>query len=520
MRNILALWLALIFLSACMSAPKNLSGEIAPIGSAQQIFGPPIGLVADSQLQTRANFAKIRGYRGVIEDKVSGNVSIRPPALDWAARAMLQYDLKLLAAGGAKAVFYLGDGANNGCYDEFAAGYGDGTEPEFNGKGILRLLADFRRETKIPVFFIIGNHDVLGAGSTGDAGLRKRFCANVKAAKPSLLKSDIIELVDRFNRESAQSSDSWTYTSSYDASQIQKDCAGSESFQHRRWGCYLAAKLDYADAGATIQYLLLDTTDFASVSPSELVGIQQEGLRGAMSFGERAGSESPSQTSWFDKNASGPVDVRIALSHYNLVKLSKNLEFLRLSRKVQRFGDIFLDSADPKEAIQRDAYLISAHTHNPTTVVEPITLKLNCNVLACRPFGPRVQFKELNIGSTTDFSSYAVLAHLAKGAASRYDLHYRRVDSEPPSCTDIYSELADFKFDRKFLGQHSVGWKAVGIDGANPFSYRAFKYEDLQALWANLDQFARDDIRRATCVGLYSAAIEAEKDPLQRVRPR
>ncbi len=519
MRNIFAFWFAFVFLSACVSAPKNLSGEIASTGPAQQGFGPQIGLVADSQLQTRANFAKIRGYRGVLEDKASGNVSIRPPALDWAARAMLQYDLKLLVAGGAKAVFYLGDGANNGCYDEFAAGYGDGTNPEFNDEGILRLLADFRQETGIPVFFVIGNHDLLGAGSTGDADLRKRFCANVAAAKPSLLKSDIIALVDRFNRESAQASNAWSYTSSYDASQIERDCAGNESFQHRRWGCYLAAKLNYTEQGSSIQYLLLDTTDFASVSPSEIVGIQQEGLRGAMSFGERVGESTPSQTSWFDSNASEPVAVRIALSHYNLVKLSKNLELLRLSKKVQRFGDIFLDSDDPQEAIQGDAYLISAHTHFPKTTVEPITLKLKCNAFACRPFGPRVQFKELNIGSTTDFSSYAVLAQLAKGPKFRYDLHYSRVDSEPPSCADVYSELMDFPFKRKFLGVHDKGWQAVGIMD-DPVSYRSYEYENLEALWANLEQFAGDDIRRATCIGLYSAAVEAKKDPLQRMPPR
>lgn len=239
-----------------------------------------------------------------------------------------------------------------------------------------------------------------------------------------------------------------------------------------------------------------------------------------MSFGERAGEATPSQTSWFDSNASEQVAVRIALSHYNLVKLSKNLEVLRLSHKVQRFGDIFLGGGNPQAPIQGGAYLISAHTHYPKTTVEPITLKLKCNAFACQPFGPRVRFKELNIGSTTDYSNYAVLAQLAKGAESGFDLHYRRVDSEPPSCADVYSEMADFKFDRKFLGLHGEGWKAVGIDTEDPVSYRKYEYEELAALWANLEQFAREDIRRATCVGLYSAAIEAEEDPSQRVPPR
>lgn len=519
MKRILAACVSASLLAGCASTPKELSSTLASTPSGGEPFGPPIGLVADTQLQTRANFSKIRGYRGVTEDKIT-NVSIRPPALDWAARAMLQSDLQMLAAAGAKAIFYLGDGANNGCYDEFAAGYEDGVEPEFNDRGLLRLLADFRKGTGIPIFFIIGNHDVLGAGSTGVTELRERFCENVAGPKPSLLKSDVITLVDRFNRESAQRSASWTYASSFDASQIARDCAGDASFQHRRWGCYLAAKLDYTERGKTIQYLLLDTTDFSSVSPSEFVGIQQEGLRGAMSFGNRPGELAPSQTSWFDANASERVDVRLALTHYNLVKLSANLHVLRLSDKVQRVGDIFLDGGRPQEAIQSDAYLISAHTHHPTATASAITLKLDCNNVACRPGGARVRFQELNIGSTTDYSSYAVLAQLAKVEGARYDLNFRRLDGEPPSCADVYADMADFRFEHKLLDRYDIGWKAVGVDTADPFAYRAYRFEDLDPLWSNLRQFAGSDLRRATCVGLYSAAIEDKKNPQDRVPPR
>lgn len=496
-------------LGGCVSNPLALSSNVSSTEVPRDGLGPKFGIVADSQLQTRANFARIDGYRGVVEDKVSGNVSIRPPALDWAARSMLLHDLQMMQREQVDAVFYLGDGANNGCYDEFAAGYADSTEPHFNDRGILRILADFRRSAGIPVFFVIGNHDILGAGSTGDTSLRERFCANVDAPKPSLMKSDVIAFVDRFNRESAQLSDAWTYLSSLDASRIETDCDGDDSFQHRRWGCYLAGRLDFSATDGTIQFLLLDTTDFAGVSPSEFAGIQQEGLRGAMSFGDRAEEQSPSQTAWFDANASDRVNVRIALSHYNLMKLSKNLEFLRLSRKVQRFADIFLDNEDPKAAIQDDAYLISAHSHIPQPMVEPVTLKLECGTIFCKPFGARVRFTELNVGSTTDYSSYAIVSRVVEGTDGRHELRYQRVEVDQVICDPIYAEMENFRFDGRFLGEHDRGWKAIGIDAQDPFSYRHFDFADLEVLWANLEDFASGDVQRATCVGTYAAAIEA-----------
>ena len=133
--------------------------------------GLRIGFVADSQLQTRSNYHRVGGYRGVIEDAaVQG--AIRPPALDWSARAMLRSDLAKLAEQGAKVIFFLGDGANNGCYDEFARGFADSEKLAPNDASVLSLLAEFRQKTRIPVYFVIGNHDILGAGSTSAAFCR------------------------------------------------------------------------------------------------------------------------------------------------------------------------------------------------------------------------------------------------------------------------------------------------------------------------------------------------------------
>ena len=100
--------------------------------------GLRIGFAADSQLQTRSNYNSVFGYRDRLAEFVV-KTAIRPPALDWAARSMLRESLERLRVQKVQAIFYLGDGANNGCYDEFALGFQDGVMPDRNSVGVLAL---------------------------------------------------------------------------------------------------------------------------------------------------------------------------------------------------------------------------------------------------------------------------------------------------------------------------------------------------------------------------------------------
>ena len=104
--NIRALWLCLsaLVLSGCASRlPPSLSGPVTRVEILPDT-GLRIGFIADSQLQTRSNYNRVFGYRGPFEDFIV-KTSIRPPALDWAARSMLRSDLEELHRQGAKAIF-------------------------------------------------------------------------------------------------------------------------------------------------------------------------------------------------------------------------------------------------------------------------------------------------------------------------------------------------------------------------------------------------------------------------------
>ena len=265
--------LGLLLLSAGVAGaaepPRHISGQLSEAAAPEESSGPKIGVVADSQLQTRTNYAVVRGYRGEIEDWAVP-VSIRPPALDWAARSLLRSHLAQLRAEGAEAIFYLGDGANNGCHDEFAAGFNEsGPLPPPNDQGLLALLNEFRDDAKIPVFFVLGNHDLLGAGSTGDTGRRTAFCSDGKGGNPPLTKTQVIRLVNTFNRANAPFSPAWTYTSNFDERAIERSCGADPARQHRSWGCYLAGRVDYRGSVAA-QFLLLDTNDWVNVSEFEI----------------------------------------------------------------------------------------------------------------------------------------------------------------------------------------------------------------------------------------------------------
>lgn len=477
-----------------LSRPMVLVANNDPLPQS----GLRIGLVADSQLQTRSNYNRVRGYRGELEDAaVQG--AIRPPALDWAARAMLRSDLDELARQGAKVIFFLGDGANNGCYDEFARGFADGEKLPPNEASVLSLLRDFREKTRIPVYFILGNHDILGAGSTSALRSRKRFCESKLAPNRHVTKFEAMEWTETFNQGNAGLPNAGIYRSNWtgNAATISRNCGTPRDEQDKRRGCYLAATVDVMNEGRKTQFLLLDTNDWADVV-TLLPFYQQKGARGAMSFQDRNGITS--QTTWFNDNASQQVDMRIALSHYDIVGLRSQALALKFSKKSQRYVELFTDGHLPARPIQNRAYVVTGHTHTPTYVNMPRHFSMNCGPLpgSCAETD-RFSFHELNIGSTTDFSSYATLAQLDPDPAKAADIHFKRV--EVRGCEPVWTEI-----------EQGIGWKALGVNADQRFDYRNFRLHDVQPIWRRLREYAGDDDRKLNCIGIHAAAVEARAE--------
>jgi predicted phosphodiesterase len=498
--------------SPVLADGPTLSGPVVLGEGPTDPGGLKMGIVADAQLQTRANYALVRGYRGKIEDWAIP-VSIRPPALDWAARSILRTHLDQLKAGGAEAIFFLGDGANNGCHDELAAGLDLPLQARRNGVrtndlGVLALLDTFRQEAGIPVYFAIGNHDILGAGSTSKGKRRAAFCADANGKNRALTKLDVIRITDRFNRGNEGLGSKWSYASSYSegsgATSLDTLC-GRARRQHRRWGCYLAARVDYQSAQGPVQFLLLDTNDWVNVSESSILGWDQEGLRGAMSFGEdRLGVAS--QTKWFERNASGPVSMRVALTHYDVTGLMKNIQGFALSSRSQQFMNLFITPQAPRKAVQNGAYVISGHTHNPEFVVAPRVFNVACGLLNCQP-GNTFSVTELNVGSTTDSSNYSGLVRLLPSTNGPGSVYYSKVRTPEGACEAVAKDIEAKRFPNAFNGEQT-GWKALGIDPDRIAWYRDFTFEQMQPMWANLDAYAGADATKANCIGLYAAELE------------
>jgi len=467
-------------------------------GEALPQSGLRVGFVADSQIQTRSNYNRVTGYRGPIEDsRVQG--AIRPPALDWAARSMLRSDLAQLVAQGAKLIFFLGDGANNGCYDEFARGFADDANLAPNDASVLSLLAEFRRAYRVPVYFILGNHDVLGAGSTSATKKRDRFCKGEVAPNRYITKFEAMKWTEAFNQGNAGLPNAGTYRSNWASNEdtILINCGGAQVAQDKNRGCYLAATVDTSIDGRSAQFLLLDTNDWADVV-TLFPGFEQKGARGAMTFVDKGGILS--QTSWFNAHASQSVDLRVALSHYDIVGLRSQLLKLKFSKKSQRYLELFTEGHEPAVPIQTQAYVVTGHTHTRTYVNEWRPFAMDCGVLpgSCADTN-RFQFVELNIGSTTDYTSFTTLAQFDPDPAKPADVYYKRV--EVRDCEPVWAEI-----DR------GIGWPALGVNTADRYAYRKLTLGELQPIWAKLRDFAGDDEHKLNCIGVYSAAVEARAE--------
>lgn len=507
-------------MSACASVTEPLGAPLAQpelealdgytplsraITEATQLpeTGLRVGFVADSQIQTRSNYKRVRGYRGTIED-IAIQGAIRPPALDWAARSMLRTDLEELVRQGAKVIFFLGDGANNGCYDEFALGFDDGAHPGQNEAGVLALLDDVRKTRHVPIYFILGNHDILGAGSTAAVGARKAFCKAEVSPNRMISKFEAMKWTEKFNQGNRGLVNAGTYRSSWDEAAIARNC-GTNSAKHDRIpGCYLAATLDYEIDGRTTQFLLLDTNDWKDVAFSGLPFWQQEGMRGAMTFKDLPNKAILSQTTWFDRNASRPVDLRVALSHYDVGGLRYQILGQVFSQKSQMYLNLFAEGRRPARPIQTQAYVVTGHTHVPTIGNLRHGFAMNCGWMwgSCENTD-RFSINELNIGSTTDYTSYATLAQFDPDPSRPAGFSYRRVESELRGCDEIWAAI-----------RRDIGWAAFGINPSKRYAYRKFRLRDVKPIWANLANYAGNDAHKTNCIGVYAAAVEARAELL------
>lgn len=370
-----------------------------------------IGLLADSQLQTNQSFQRVPLISGKFEDVVVP-VAIRPPAVNTFSKNLLRYFLNQLSKKKPDLILYLGDAANNGCEDEI--------------EQVFEILREYRCKNKIPIFFIIGNHDYLGGGNTPYMPDRRLLCDSSEAQLESdmnrpLTKYELMQKVWYFNQESGDIKAEWKYKSNFENKQElfrncvenkgKKETGAERLHQHRKPGCFLTGMV--FSKKHKVEILLIDTSDYGDKAFAYQIPLFMKGffgLTGWISTGSEDGIDS--QLSWFQNQKEfrlEPPAVRIAASHYPVSDLGAAARKIFISEGLpNRFASVFT----PEPSIGN--YWVSGHTHD---VPEQGDLYLTDTSGNGKK---RLRVQLLNLGSTTDsnlvdgnvYGPHAVLASI------------------------------------------------------------------------------------------------------------
>jgi hypothetical protein len=399
-----------------------------------------IGLLADSQITSADNTPDCL-YRSRSLDKRIG-CAIRPPALELLTAEMLQIALDQFPSD-IDVILYLGDGANSGGENEL--------------RTLFAVLEEHRKESKIPIFMVIGNHDYLGAGSTSDPLMRFLLLNRLRPEEVpplpatynrSLSKYDVLKRISEFNRASSDlpANALFRYTDNGDTLDPNLD-HGS--------GLYLAGRLVCTkDEHKAVEIFLADTSDYVDTSIKPEVTILDPfiprwdlyGMQGSVSSRDRestAGGRRLSQITYLRDSSTGPPpDFRFIASHYppdnldrkrNGIPTSWHFELLNLLHGAWEtvetvvFGSPYANQSLQQWRIKgRANYWLSGHTHREA-MMHPGQGQAHVGGIAWLVTG--ASFHNINVGSTTDYRAHiAVVEPFSKREAKRDD-HVKKVNS-------------------------------------------------------------------------------------------
>ncbi|MBB4639252.1 metallophosphoesterase [Longimicrobium terrae] len=385
----IATTITLVALSAC-AEPVLTRPAPAPLPPTPGSYELRLGLISDSQLQTLKAPGQIAFLRRRLDDHLVA-VALRPPAVDIAGRFMMEAQLEHLSD--SEIIIYTGDAANNGCEDEITEAF--------------EVLSAFRSRTRVPLFFVIGNHDYLGAGNTSNLNHRNPLCG--EGNRP-LTKLDLIRRAHAFNQENlpllgvgSSFVDSFSELTVASCENANAGRGIDPQDQHLKPGCFLSGVISLENGE---QILLLDSSDYADVEhrPTEfrrLTRAEFAGLRGSVSF-----HDSTSQGEWLRKHmpAIAPK-IRIIASHYNLDGMRWNLLLFKPGTLV----GIPSQYLNPEPELGNHWVYGHTHTAQPTTDLYDPALKY-CRQGICEA----ALHEEVNVGSTTDWWPHSAIAYVGR----------------------------------------------------------------------------------------------------------
>jgi hypothetical protein len=391
-------------------------------------------------------------------------------------------------------------------------------------------LDSFRRETGIPVYFAIGNHDYLGAGNTPFPSDRRRLCEQEDPLKGSsnapVSKYELIAMASRFNRSNPSSSPGWNYEDSFAGREeiVHEACFGESGAQKKRrydqqterFGCFLAARLSRAISGERYEILIADTSDYRD--KGYLFGFPGKkylGLTGwiTTSAPTSAPLDLPTQPLWFQRRSDGTPHVRFIASHYPpdlLGKFSGRLRRIGWSGVLEKLGGMLL----PEPAAGN--YWLYAHNH-AFQDLEEITVNVEDPGGEAAP----LTIRSIGVGSTTDHGGsaaeepHALVIEIEDGGSLKAEQVFPDVDCD----------WLDARLERLWrvpiegeafrpVRNDARGLSLIGLDR----SYQAEDWDpvDRANALANLDEFiqslekeAGDAVPVELCLALRASRAEA-----------
>lgn len=399
-----------------------------------------IGVLADSQI-TSPNGTPEGLYRTVSLDKRI-DCAIRPPALEHLGAEVLGIALRQFPSD-TDVILYLGDGANSGGADEIDS--------------FFAVLSAYRRETGIPIFVVIGNHDYLGVGNTPNMMERflilNRLCPAETPPLPNpynrpLSKYEVLKRISDFNRQSSAlpAGSVFKYTDNGDA--LDPNCDHST-------GLYLAGYLAYPKReDPVVEIFLADTSDYADTRFKPEVRIWDPfvpawdiyGMQGSISSVDRvseAGRPQVSQMTYLrEQAAANPPQFRFVAAHYHPDNLDRKRSDTPESWRFElvnflhgTWENICTVCLGHRYANQQLAqwlsdgrnYWLSGHTHR-TTMMHPAQGKVH--VGGVWELVTDGAFRSINVGSTTDYRAHIALIEPLSREAVDNDAHVKKVDPE------------------------------------------------------------------------------------------
>lgn len=473
-----------------------------------------IGVVADSQIQSQATNIYDRKWKSRFIDRIV-DVALRPPAQNLTAGHSLDILLNdIVRKDEPDVVFYLGDGANNGCIDELDE--------------VFSILQSHQK-LGVSIFYVLGNHDYLGAGNTANTNERNELCKKGHTESQDGLKSntasklEVIQRIHQFNQDSALNlkGENVSFADNVGPN-LAARCGENPEMQHLMEGCFYAGRLTLG----AYEVFLLDTSNYGETDILELFGWELAGIEGAVCCSEA----NEGQIQWLAQHVEGNREVSrsILVSHFpptDLAVLGKvareigpsgSSDVWRTNHRIRQHNRRLRPFMEVVGRRSIEPIWLSGHTHTETwgemrkhSIVkyqDAVTDDVRDRIINIED---QISFTHVNVGSTTDFRQHGLIVEVQDDTV-KVEERALLSKAEREHCGNVIQnaivEVGNRVTWRQVAGART-GFDVFGLTK----SYRQWALEDVESARWNFRQLLKSNPSNSM-LRICAAGIAAENE--------